>query len=341
MITPLEPTVPLAADLSAVPGAQQDAEAWRHLGRLAAQLGPDGQTSCLCVYRRGDGKPDLVGWAVHHLVCDVVSLQIMTRDLWAAYEHGTSGARLPDRYAEWTAGLPATAAPTFPSLPPGSRILTTTSRLTPEVSQVLRRLGERGTRWVPSVLLSSLLRSMDAVASQLPAAACVEEHGRDRSDLDLSETVGWLTEFRHVTCDRSLLSSGSALVRHVHHQMTAAPRRLGPLPPVALNYLGALPAGCRVDAGDWAEAAEAPPLFGLEVVCQVVDEGLKVAWRHCAGWSTPETIARLAERFTADMTALTNEVAMTPPDARLAPLIGQGIPEADAARILRAYGQQP
>jgi amino acid adenylation domain-containing protein len=341
------PVTPRLADLSDIPAEDHDAAIRRSLAECEAQLKLDSQTSCLYVFRLGRGRPDRLAWVVHHLVCDVVSLHILTRDLWSAYDNaaseGVAAAGATDAYLDWVGSSASQPPVRFAALPLRSSTRTLATSLGGDSAQSLKRLAARGPRWGVAALVASLMRALAAVCPGLPSAVCVEEHGRDRTSMDVSTAVGWLTAFRAISADGSLPQPGHWLAGDVHRQLaTPAQDDIGDLPAVALNYLGDLPAGCRLDvpaaAEPGSEAVALPLLFGLEVVCWTAGNHLELLWRHALTWLPAHDVARLADAFAREAPALLHDLAATDPGEITAPLAGTGLSDADMARILNTFG---
>ena len=250
----------------------------------------------------GGGRPR-IAWIVHHLVADLVSLQILTHDLWHAYDHPASppaAAAGDDGYVHWLK-----SAQDLPQLPTGPWLTesprTTATLLGPDVRDTLITAQKESSRRPLALLASSLLAALAEVRPDLPAALCVELHGRDRAGHDLAATVGWLTSLRSVHAARALLADPAALADTVHTQLkNTSPEPGGPLAPIALNYLGELPEGSL----ELPPTGAAGPLFGLEVVCFTQPGTLQIRWRACPAWMPDATVPRLAAAFARHAAAL-------------------------------------
>lgn len=266
-----------------------------------------------------------IAWVVHHLVADLVSLQILTEELWHAYAHpAPPGLLRDDGYLAWLAAAgtrpgPAFAAGAWTSEPR----CTTASRPGSRAWEALVAARQRGPRWPVALLAGALLAALADVRPDLPASVCVELHGRDLPGHDLVSTVGWLTTFRTLHAQQPLLADPSALMAALHGQLHASAPPAGLLPPVALNYLGDLAPGSDVDLPP-VEAGV--PLFGLEVVCFTRAGALEVRWRACPGWMPEATLARLTEAF-----ARHAAIASGPADTST-------LPQRDLDRITAAFG---
>lgn len=155
--------------------------------------------------RRAGADTDLLVLAVHHLLADGVSWQILCEDL---AEAAAGTAPLPEitTAAQYAAGL-STPAPRCvdarldPGLDVASELATIEFALTPEESVTV---AERGAE---SALVAALRRAVGAAPSGSGAAGgalAVTRHGRDdtRRGTDTSRTVGWFTEHRPAAdCD--------------------------------------------------------------------------------------------------------------------------------------------
>ncbi|MEU6718284.1 amino acid adenylation domain-containing protein [Nonomuraea sp. NPDC046802] len=287
-------------DLSGHQAGDHDQIVARHLAEREEQLDLSGPLIDL-VLIGGVGRPR-IAWIVHHLVADIVSLLILTHDLWDAYDH--PDARPPagdDGYIHWLH-----SPQNVPELPTGPWLTesphTMATHLGPHVHDTLLTAQQESTRWPLALLAGALLSAVVEVRPDLPAALCVELHGRDRAGHDLAATVGWLTRLRRVHITPTLLATAPALVDAVHTQLASAwsaPR--GPLAPIALNYLGDLPEG----ALELPSTGAAGALFPLEVVCFTQPGTLQIRWRFCPSWMPEATVSRLAAAFARRTAAFT------------------------------------
>ncbi|MFI5748958.1 amino acid adenylation domain-containing protein [Streptomyces sp. NPDC051644] len=272
----------------------------------------------------GGGGPTRIAWIVHHLVADLVSLQILTHDLWHAYGHPASQAPAgDDGYVHWLkSAQPVPELPTGPWLAESPR--TTATRLGPDVRDTLITAQKESSRRPLALLAGALLGALAEVRPDLPVALCVELHGRNQTGHDLASTVGWLTSLRNVHAVRALLADPGALIDVVHTQLEdTSPTPSGRLAPIALNYLGELPEGSL----ELPATGAAGPLFGLEVVCFTQPGTLQIRWRACPAWMPDATVSRLAAAFA-------RHAAVPPPP-------GAGTATADElAQITAAFGNE-
>ncbi|MGW0827042.1 amino acid adenylation domain-containing protein [Streptomyces sp. NPDC002845] len=317
---------PLAArgvhllDLSGQPAGDHEEIVHRCLAERERHLDLTGPLVDL-VLIGGEGR-SRIAWIVHHLVADLVSLQILTHDLWHAYDH--PAAHPPagdDGYVRWLK-----SAQHVPELPAGAWLTesprTTATRLGPDVRDTLITAQKESPRRPLAILAGALLSALAEVRPDLPAALCVELHGRDRAGHDLAATVGWLTSIRPVHVARALLADPAALADSAYSQLeNAAAAPVGPLAPIALNYLGELPEGSL----DLPPKGAAGPLFPLEVVCFTQPGTLQIRWRACPTWMPEATVNRLAEAFARHAAVLPTPGAGT-------------VTSHDLAQITAAFG---
>ncbi|MEV4560022.1 amino acid adenylation domain-containing protein [Kitasatospora sp. NPDC049285] len=285
-------------DLDSVPPAERERVVADALEQVEDGIDLAGRLVGLCLIR-GAGQAERIVWVVHHLVADVVSLQSLDQELWHAYASpAASAAQGGDGYAAWLHqqdGRPATPFPDWPGRDGAPVCRTAVSRLDEDARRHLADAQQAAPRWVLAVLGAALLGALAEVRPDLPAALCVELHGRNRPGLDLSAAVGWLTDFRPLRAERHLLADPAALACALHHQVEEHRDWAGALPLVALNYLGDLTAGHGLDLPE----SGAGPLFPLEVICwkQPDEDAVQVRWRFDETFIPPATVTRLSEVF--------------------------------------------
>jgi amino acid adenylation domain-containing protein len=341
---------PRVVDMTAVPEPRRDAAVRQTLGDLAARLHlSDGPTAFLCVFDHGRDRPAQLGWVAHHLVCDVVSLQIMTRELWPACDGEDVGPAVgpaPDdtylAFVERAAQLPPI---NFPQPRPGGpgRADELQMALADDVVRGLQALAAQ-RRGPLAALVASLLRSTSAVGLG-PPELCIEDHGRDRVDLgmELPEAVGWLTSFLPIRVQPSELAAGRTLAERIRGLATGMTDLDddGALPPVSVNFLGEVagPAELRPSAPRGRPGPlGGPPLFPLELVCWIARETLQVRWRYDPAAVPVPTVQRLAATFAAGLPSLLAELAGTVPAHQPPAELTGDVPANDLARILDAFG---
>ncbi|WP_331733678.1 amino acid adenylation domain-containing protein (plasmid) [Embleya sp. NBC_00888] len=268
-----------------------------------------------------------IAWIAHHLVADLVSMRILTHDLWHAYQHPTAHQPVgDDGYLPWLASAAVTNTPTLPTgtwLAEAPR--TVSSRLGPQARDILTATGPGTPRRPLAVVAGALLAALADVRPDLPSALCVELHGRDLVGHDLASTVGWLTTLRLLHAERALPADAATVAAAVHAQLAhPAPAPAGPLPLVALNYLGELSSG----AMDMPPIGASGPLFPLEVVCFAPPGSFEIRWRACPTWMPDATLTRLAEAFA-------RHAATAPP-----PPAATAVTPDDLARITATFGNE-
>ncbi|MGW5053662.1 non-ribosomal peptide synthase/polyketide synthase [Actinokineospora sp. NPDC004072] len=160
--------------------------------------------------------------AIHHLVVDTVSWQILLEDLGTAYAQLRRGepVRLPAKstsFRDWAHALAAHAQaggflgeqwsqldPALPVDHPGDPIGTreVTTRLTREqTAALLHEVPDAYRTRINDVLLAALGRVLADWTGRDAVPVTVESHGREDDlipDLDLSRTVGWFTAMHPV-----------------------------------------------------------------------------------------------------------------------------------------------
>ncbi len=285
-----------------------------------------GPLASLVLIRDGARTPPRVGWIVHHLVADLVSLQVLIEDLWHAYDHPAIPVPArDDGYLNW---LKTKADQPAPVLPTGAWTavapVTTSADLGSAAYDVLATAGTSAAHWPVAILAGALIGAVSELRPDLPAGVSVELHGRDVPGHDLAATVGWLTAFRALRVDRSLLTDVPRLIGALHDQLGRAAATTGPLPPVALNYLGELPPGGTLSLDT---AGSGTPLFPLEAVCFTRSGAFEVHWRVCPAWMPTTTLAHLAEAFSGRV--------RTP----VPHLDASGLATDDLARIAAIFGE--
>ncbi|MGV9267438.1 amino acid adenylation domain-containing protein [Kitasatospora sp. NPDC003701] len=316
-------------DLDGVPAAGRERAVAGALEEVEDRIDLAGPLVGLCLVR-ASGRADRVVWAVHHLVADVVSLQSLNDELWHAYASPDGSAqRRGDGYAAWLrdqGGRPATSFPSWPGSGDPAWCRTAASRLGADARRDLDDAQQAAPRWALAVLGAAVLGALAEVRPDLPVALCAELHGRDRPGLDLAAAVGWLTDFRPLRAEQHLLADPAALAAALYHRIEEPHDWAGALPPVALNYLGDLPAGRSPDLPD----AGVSPLFGLEAVVWTGPAAVEVRWRFDEAFIPAATVIRLADAFARRAaTTLTSRPQTTAGPA--------GLSAADLSRITATF----
>ncbi|MDX3025807.1 amino acid adenylation domain-containing protein [Streptomyces acidiscabies] len=315
-------------DLDGVPDASREPAIADALEQVESGIDLAGPLLGLCLIRAA-GQADRIVWIVHHLVADVVSLQSLNQELWHAYASPAAAQRRGDGYAAWLRdqdSRPATPFPSWPRSGGPAVCRTAVSRLGADACRHLADAQQAAPRWALAVLAAAVLGALAEVRPDLPAALCAELHGRDRPGLDLAAAVGWLTDFRPLRAEQSVLVDPATLAAALHHQVEQPQDGNAALPAIALNYLGDLPAGQEPDLPD----AAAGPLFGLEAVVWTGPETVDVRWRFDEAFIPAATVTRLADAFARHAaTTLTIRPQTTAGPA--------GLSTADQARLTTTF----
>ena len=316
------------------------------LDRCGATIDLNCRVVHLCLLSGPAPARTRIAWTVHHLVCDVVSLHLLTARLWYHYREPHSPAdRTPsatdDGYGAMLRHETHRPATVFPAL----TAVTTLTR----PGQVPADLG-RHLNWPPhatahgplAALSATLIRTLAEVRPDLPTLMCVERHGRDHGTLNLAATIGWLTEFRTLTARRDILGT-QALLTDLHTQLDAAahrgasaPRTVATasavaLPAVALNYLGELPADAVLAI---EQTSEAQPLFGIELVCWICRDTLHLRWRYPNTFLAEATAGQLTSVFARHAAKILPE---RPADQHAPATATRGVSSADLQRIAALF----
>jgi amino acid adenylation domain-containing protein/FkbH-like protein/FkbM family methyltransferase len=322
-----------------------------HLSRVEGRLRlATGGTVELCVFDLGPERETILAWVAHHLVTDIVSLQIMSRDLLAAYDAGTKldQSAQDDGYTEWARRAAQQNTLVFPG---GTR--------SPECAQfqqeydavafgaVTRSDAARHHR--PTViLLAALMRALSQVFRELPTRVCVENNGRARPDLgmEVPSAVGWFTTYRIFQVDQPDEYSDAALVDLLHRRMVEGevPMRRTVLPDVALNYLGSIGLGHeRYLPAQLADAegvvSGTSLIFGLELNCWVEGQRLLSNWRFDPAHFPAGAVRQLSDRFGTALSHLVAASESDGDDPRPWDFADADLSEEDLARILNDWSR--
>ena len=310
----------------------------------------------------GGIKPDRLLLVAHHLMVDGVSWQILLDDFALALEQAMRDEEpnLPlvgGSFYGWAhhlqrvveePGLQAEAATwlampwdeltpnalTLPvDLPEGERIQANVASVTVTLSEtqtaaLLQTVSQAYRTRIEEVLLAALTRTLSTWTQSQALLIDMESHGRHEVgpiEVDLSRTVGWLTNVYPVVLVTSSNDSLAKLLVDVKEQMRRIARhglaygivrelsggtiaqRLRDLPtsPLAFNYLGqwdqALGDGRAFEiapesSGPENDASD-PLAYELEIDAAVYQRRLEATFRYSSSRFHAATIESLAERW--------------------------------------------
>ncbi len=242
------------------------------------------------------------------------------------------------------------------------------TQLTIEETDLLLRAAPAVARSrVEEVLLSALLAAAQDWTGADEMRVHLEGHGRDYADApDLSRSLGWFTTLYPILIESGREADAAARLRNVKEALRAVPRHgigygwlrhvgrddaLVTASPaqISFNYLGRLDLALESE-GPFRPAAEpagrehapdSPRAHLLDVVAAVAADGLRVQWIFSQRVHRRETIARVGERFAAEVRALLGQfrtaggqfsIAADFPLARLS--------SGDLSRVLERRGEQ-
>lgn len=299
-----------------------------------------GQTTSLCVFDYGDGEATEMVWVVHHLVCDVVSLQILSRELLDSCEENHRVQ--PDDYPKLSQAVQTDPSVRFPPVRGSGhrRIRGHISGLA--VAEAIRSSASTHPRAPQVALAAALLSAIPTSMPGWPTRVCLERHGRDDvafPDLDMSGVVGWLTSFQPLALYGEKASD--AILKTLHSQIFDPQLQhvlAEALPPISLNYLGALPPSRTASDGDTVNLLTARAIFPVEVVCWIDAMGFQVACNTAPEHVTEEHAQRLTSAFCAAVPHYLdglNQSTQYSLDSAARPL-----PAADFERIMKANDVQ-
>ncbi|MEV6977382.1 amino acid adenylation domain-containing protein [Kitasatospora sp. NPDC093806] len=217
---------------------------------------------------------------------------------------------------------------------------------------------------INDVLLGALWRTLADWTGRDTALVALEGHGREDlfADVDLSRTVGWFTTLFPVVLTADPGAGWGEVLKSVKEQLRAVPgnglghgalRHLaedgarladGPEPEIAFNYLGRLDSGAeprgllrgRLTAEGHERAPEQARTQLIEINGWIADGELRFHWTYSANRHRPETVRRLAEAFTAALTAVVEHCAA--PDAGGATPSDFPLARLDQAAVDRLVG---
>lgn len=257
-----------------VGGEERDALQRECVARVQAGLDIErGPVLRFAIVRGGEGRPDFVFAAAHHLVVDAVSWRILLDDLERAYDlayrgkpitfppkttsykHWANriaalGRRLESDFDYWRARQHIPAVPRGEMKGPNTAGSSETVRVSLDATSahaLLERMQHaRGTQ-VLDVLATALAETLGEWTEQRVVAFNLETHGREHhfDDVDLSRTVGWFTSVFPVHIDLGADSDPARRLNDVVAQIHEA-RQHG-LGYGLLRYIGY---GATADARD-------------------------------------------------------------------------------------------
>jgi N-(5-amino-5-carboxypentanoyl)-L-cysteinyl-D-valine synthase len=294
----------------------------------------------------GDGSAR-VWLALHHLVVDVVSWQILADDLEILY-HGGELGRTGSTYRQWVRATRrytsvdgeaqlwaqlASAVATEPAGPPAGPVARR-RELTLSDADTAALLTESGWAYeteIDDLLLTAVGYALAAVTGRTSNHVTVEGHGREpfAGAPDVRHTMGWFTTMypvalqAHPEPGQALLATRASRRRIPHHGLGYGLLRGAyggpgaPLPPVSVNYLGRLRGGDTSggDAGDTRWRLETPVwadntiVGGEQASGSAVDVTISVVDGRLATVIDSRWDAPVTERFASEL------------DSRLAELI--------------------
>lgn len=196
---------------------------------------------------------------VHHLLVDIVSLNVLFHDMQSAWSHIFDEAiQLPDKsssFKHWADKIVA-----FPNTPDfekqcpywrqfaglnqlplpkdfinGVNTVESSQQMTacisPAVTDKMTRSLAKQNYQPKDILLCGLVMALADFSGQSRINVEVEEHGRDAfsEELDVSRTLGWFTKAFPVICDVPAGNNPAAAVSYIH-QVAAVTSQTGLVP---------------------------------------------------------------------------------------------------------------
>jgi amino acid adenylation domain-containing protein/non-ribosomal peptide synthase protein (TIGR01720 family) len=315
-------------DLSFLPDPETAMRAAAHAVQSSFRL-DRGPLLRAALFDLGQGRPERLLLAAHHLVMDAVSWPILLADLRAAYgglplpPKTTSFRRWAGRLREYalTAELrqelehwkEGRAGGSSPLTTEGNAARVETALGAGETRQLLGEVPEAYPVKVEEVVLAAVAESLADGRGMLEIG--VEGHGREAlfDGVDLSRTVGWFTSSFPLRLD---LREGDAL-KEVKSRLRRVPRRgIGygvlryladaeplrnqPRPEVTFNYLGRVddsgegPLRLAADPGGAASDPRNPRPHPLEIDALVLGGELRLVWIYDRGRYRRDAVERLA-----------------------------------------------
>jgi microcystin synthetase protein McyA len=328
----------------------------------------------VALFDLGGGRAKRLLFAVHHLVVDGVSWRVLLEDFWTAYSQRVAGRNvaLPPKTAsfrQWASSVhdhadsPETRdelemwleqvddmSVEIPTDATGPNTVASVDTVTMALDVATTRsvLTEAPTATrthIDDVLLAALGRTLTAWCGRDTVCVDLERHGREElsDDIDLSRTVGWLTNIAPARLTIHQDETPAASVRSIAAQVgrrrfrgigfgalryvssdERVRERLAALPPRALsfNYLGQFGRGGQAQTGGIGAAPESPgPMRHrdgerthlVEVNGSVVRDCLTFEWTFSRNLHSFSTIHALAEAMCDELRSLVATLSTTGP----------------------------
>ncbi|TKT78136.1 non-ribosomal peptide synthetase [Aquamicrobium sp. LC103] len=294
--------------------------------------------------------------AAHHLIIDGVSWRILAADLELAYRCLSSGAALPparddNAFADWVERLARTDFPADEAAYWRAVGNAAVATLPQDHSDGENTVGLSGTietalgadltacllREVPAaypvrvddLLLGALLLALREWTGESSFRIDLESHGRADlfDDIDLSETVGWLTSLYPVRLEAAPDADAAQVLLSVKETLRRVPRHgIGygvarylhgidipaPRSQLRFNYLGQADVVADDTLFRIADQQALASTRGarnardveIEVNAIVVDNRLRLRWTFAPTLHRRETIEKLASSFSANLARL-------------------------------------
>ena len=292
-------------------------------------------------------QPDksLIWFGLHHLITDIVSWQIITRDLETLYNGRQLGAK-GSSYRQWTRALQhytpekgerfywkSVIAQISPGMPCGERQPPINKAIS--LSNInLATLFKNNCASTFELLLVSVSRAITTWNS-LSYAITIESHGRDSSfdqSLDVSNTVGWFTAMWPL-----ILPFSTSLGEHINlikKALAAVPRKgigfgvmhgYGRLPQITFNCLGRTsPATASLNS--WSVEPAMTPEWGacrysedskannalLDITVHLGGDSLAIVLESRLGEASTEKIAQGLSSSISEITSFLGEKGSRP-----------------------------
>jgi non-ribosomal peptide synthase protein (TIGR01720 family) len=205
-------------------------------------------------------------------------------------------------------------------------------------AQLLRAAPAAYGAGIDDLLLAALARTITAWTGRADTLITMEGHGRegDAADVDLSRTVGWFTSAYPVRLaggDLPLAQSvgavsaalravpgkgvGFGALRHLHPDPAVRQALAAARPRITFNYLGqfdqtfggASSLALATEPVGLERGGEGVLPNWLEVIGQVYEGRLSMRFIHSTAAYRPETMARLAEGYRAELEAIVRQAA--------------------------------